>query len=244
VTGRSSRVLGTTEGLPGTIEETAEEVTRRGGKGIAVRVDHTLEAEVAALFGTVRDDHAHLDLLVNNAWGGYENHDFETFTAPFWEQPFSRWDAMFNAGVRSTLLSTRLAVPLMLQNPGGLIVNTVAWSFGDYLGNLYYDVAKAAIVRMTFGLGLELRPHGVAAIALAPGFMRSERVMLAHQAQPFDLAGTESTEYLGRAVVALATDPDVLAKSGLVLTVGDLAREYGFTDIDGTQPPAFRLPAS
>jgi len=132
---------------------------------------------------------------------------------------------------------------LMLPHRRGLIVATVAWAFNAYLGSLYYDVAKAAVIRIALGMARELRPHGVAAVALAPGFMRTERVMAAHAAQPFDLSGTESPEYLGRAVAALAADPRVLERSGQVLTVGDLAREYGFTDIDGSQPAAFRLPA-
>jgi NAD(P)-dependent dehydrogenase (short-subunit alcohol dehydrogenase family) len=123
----------------------------------------------------------------------------------------------------------------------GLIVSTVAWAYGRYIG-LFYDVAKAAVIRMAFGLAQELRPHGIAAVALAPGFMRSERVMAAHAKHPFDLTGTESTEYVGRAVAALAADPQVLRKSGNVFTAGDLAREYGFTDVDGQQPEAFRFP--
>jgi NAD(P)-dependent dehydrogenase (short-subunit alcohol dehydrogenase family) len=244
VTGRSTRAAPSAEGIAGTIEETAEAVTARGGTGVPVRVDHTAAAEVEALFERVRRDHGRLDLLVNNAWGGYENHDLATFGAPFWEQPISRWESMFTAGVRATFLSSRCAAPLLIANGGGLIVSTVAWAYGEYLGNLFYDTAKAAIVRMAFGMAAELRPHGVAAVALAPGFMRTERVMLAHEQQPFPLDGTESPEYSGRAVAALAADPDVLAKSGAVLTPGDLARDYGFTDIDGSQPEAFRLPGA
>ena len=132
----------------------------------------------------------------------------------------------------------------MLLRGSGLIVSTVAWAYDAYLGNLFYDSAKAAIIRMVFGMAQELRPHGVAAVALAPGFMRTERVLAAHEQTPFDLSGTESPEYLGRAVAALAADPDVLARSGHLLTAGDLARAYGFTDIDGRQPEAFRLPAA
>ncbi len=241
VTGRSTRVGGATEGLAGTIEDTADGVSVRGGVGIAVRVDHTVGAEVEALFERVRHQYGGLDLLVNNAWGGYEHHDLATFTAPFWEQPLSRWESMFTAGVQATMVSSRFAAPLLIANGGGLIVSTVAWAFGEYLGNLYYDTAKAAIVRMAFGMATELRQHDVAAVALAPGFMRTERVMLAHEQQPFPLDATESPEYVGRAVAALAADRAIMAKSGSVLTVGDLAREYGFTDVDGSQPEAFRL---
>jgi NAD(P)-dependent dehydrogenase (short-subunit alcohol dehydrogenase family) len=185
-----------------------------------------------------------LDLLVNNAWGGYEHYDGAAFVAPFWEQPLERWDGMFTAGVRAHLLASRFAAPLMLPQRSGLIVNTVAWAFDKYLGNLFYDVAKAAIIRMAFGMAEELRPHGIAAVAITPGFMRTERVMAEHARSPFDLSVTESPEYLGRAVAALAADPEVLTKSGRLLTGGDLAREYGFTDVDGRQPEAFKIPDS
>jgi NAD(P)-dependent dehydrogenase (short-subunit alcohol dehydrogenase family) len=244
VTGRSVRGAPTTENLPGTVDETAEEVTTRGGMGIPVHCDHTIVADVEALFAQVQRGQGRLDLLVNNVWGGYEHYDGAEFIAPFWEQPLQRWDGMFTAGVRAHLLASRFAAPLMLPQRSGLIVNTVAWAFDHYLGNLFYDVAKAAIIRMAFGMAEELRPHGIAAVALAPGFMRTERVMAEHARSPFDLSGTESPEYLGRAVAALAADPEILTKSGRLLTAGDLAREYGFTDIDGRQPEAFRIPDS
>jgi NAD(P)-dependent dehydrogenase (short-subunit alcohol dehydrogenase family) len=240
VTGRSVRG-NATEGLPGSIEETAEAVTARGGLGIPVRCDHTIDAEVEALFGRVKEDQGQLDLLVNNVWGGYEQYEFERFTAPFWEQPLHHWHGMFEAGLLAHLMASRFAAPLMLSRRQGLIINTVAWDRDLYLGNLFYDIAKTAIVRMAYGMAEELRPHGVAALALAPGFVRTERVMAAHVVQPFPLDRTESPEYIGRAVAFLAADPQVIRKSGKILTVGDLAREYGFTDIDGKQPPAFRI---
>jgi NAD(P)-dependent dehydrogenase (short-subunit alcohol dehydrogenase family) len=187
-------------------------------------------------------EHGRLDVLVNNVWGGYEGHEHEQFNAPFWEQPARHWEAMFTAGLRAHLTAARLAVPLMPPRRGGLIVTTTAWDRGKYLGNLYYDVAKAAVNRMAFGLACELRSHGIAAVALAPGFMRTERVLAAHAATPFDLGGTESPEYIGRAVAALASDPELLRKSGDVLAVGDLAAEYGFTDIDGRTVPPFAIP--
>jgi NAD(P)-dependent dehydrogenase (short-subunit alcohol dehydrogenase family) len=242
VTGRSVRGGATTEDRPETIDDTADEVTAAGGIGIPVRVDHTVDDEVAQLFARIRSEHGRLDLLVNNAWGGYEAYDGAAFVAPFWEQPLTRWDSMFTAGVRTHFVSSRFAAPLMIDQGSGVIVSTVAWAFGEYLGNLFYDVAKAAIVRMAFGMANELKPHNVTAIALAPGFMRTERVLDAHEAEPFDLSITESPTYLGRAVRALASDPNVIAKSGQVLTAGELAREYGFTDVDGRQPEPFHLP--
>jgi NAD(P)-dependent dehydrogenase (short-subunit alcohol dehydrogenase family) len=242
VTGRSARGGPTTDGLPGTIEDAAEAVSTRGGAGIAVRCDHTDEAQVEALFARILREQGQLDLLVNNAWGGYEQHDPYGFTKPFWEQPLRHWRGMFEAGLWTHLLASRFAVPLMLPGRRGLIVCTTAWDRDKYLGNLYYDVAKAAVNRLAWDMARELRPHGVAAVALAPGFMRTERVLAAHAAHPFDLSPTESPEYLGRAVAALAADAEVMRWTGRVLTVGELARAYGFTDVDGRQPAPFQLP--
>lgn len=241
VTGRSVAGGPTTEDLPGTIDATAAEVTRRGGVGVPVRCDHANDAEVEAAFRRIATEQGRLDLLVNNVWAGYEQYDVGGFTAPFWQQPLRHWRGMFELGVRAHLVASRWAAPLMLPRRSGLIVSTVAWAFDRYLGNLFYDTAKAAIVRMAFGMAEELRPHGIASVALSPGFMRTERVMEAHARQPFDLSGTESPEYVGRAVKALATDADPMRWSGRLLTAGELAREYGFTDMDGRQPPPFRF---
>ncbi len=242
VTGRSTRGRRATDNMPGTIEDTADEVTRLGGTGIAVLCDHTDAGQVQALFDRVGSEQNSLDLLVSNAWGGYEGYEHQQFTDAFWKQPLSRWEAMFNGGLRCQMLAARAAVPLMLPRQSGLIVNTIAWLEGKYLGNLYYDVVKSASIRFTFGLAHELRPHGIAAIAVAPGFMRTERVMAAHAAHPFDLSATETPEYTGRAVAALLADPKVMEKSGGAHLVGELAREYGFTDTDGKQVPPFRVP--
>jgi NAD(P)-dependent dehydrogenase (short-subunit alcohol dehydrogenase family) len=243
VTGRSVVGERGTTDLPGTIDETAEQVTSRGGRGIAVRVDHTNDAEVAALFEQVIREQGRLDLLVNNAWGGYEGYDQAEFEAPFWEQPLRRWDGMFTAGVRAHLTASRLAAPAMIAQKGGLIVSTTFWDYGKYLGNLFYDIAKSANVRMAEGMARELQPFGVTALALTPGFMRTEGVMAHVERDPtFDFSQTESVEYIGRAVAALAADSDILGKSGQTLAVGDLAQEYGFTDIDGRTIPPFIIP--
>ncbi len=213
VTGRS-RMGSTTESLPGSIDETAEAVSARGGQGIAVRCDHTVDSDVEALFQRVRAEQGRLDLLVNNVWGGYEQYESEGFLAPFWEQPIRHWHGMFESGLRAHLVASRLAVPLMLPRHRGLIINTVAWDRDKYLGNLFYDVAKAAIIRMAFGMSVELQTHGITALALAPGFVRTERVMAVHALQPFLLDRTESPEYIGRAVAHLAADPEVMQKTG------------------------------
>ena len=244
LTGRS-RDEKSTEDMPGSVDQTARDVTAAGGQGIAVPCDHTRDQEVEELFSRIeREQRGRLDLLVNNAWGGYEQYDFERFSLPFWKQPLRHWEGMFQAGLRAHLTASRLAAPIMIARQGGLIISTVAWDRGLYLGNLFYDLAKAATVRMAWGMAFELRAHGVAALALAPGFVRTERVMAAHAQQPFPLDRTESPAYTGRAVAFLAGDPNVIERSGQVLAVGDLARQYGFVDIDGRQPPAFRIDES
>jgi NAD(P)-dependent dehydrogenase (short-subunit alcohol dehydrogenase family) len=242
VTGRSD-AAGTTEGLPGTVRETADAVTQRGGQGVAVRCDHSADAEVEALFARVRQEQGRLDLLVNNVWGGYEQQAWERFAAPFWEQPLRHWSGMFESGVRAHLVAAHLAVPLMLPHLRGLIVHTTAWDRDKYLGNLFYDVAKAAVNRMAFGMARELQPHQVAVVALAPGFVGTERLLAAFAAAGRAPGELESPEYTGRAVVALAADANVMARSGRVLTVGQLAAEYGFTDTDGRQWPPFQIEA-
>ena len=259
VTGRSTRAQpATTYGqimelsklseLPGTLEDTADEVTAAGGRGIAVRCDHTREGEVEALFERVEREQRRLDLLVNNAWGGHESFDGK-FEVPFWTQPLTHWDAMFDRGVRNHLLSSRCAAPRMVRARRGLIVTTTFWDRGRYLrGNLLYDLAKTAMNRLAFGIAEELREHGVASIAVSPGWMRTEFVLAGHATDEAhwrdkpSLARTESPRYVGRAVVALAADPDVMKKTGSVLRVADLAREYGFTDVDGRQVEPFELP--
>lgn len=242
VTGRSTGAH-RTERLPGTVEETAEEVTRRGGAGVGVVVDHTDDAAVEALFARVGEAHGRLDLLVNNAWGGYEAYELGAFAAPLWEQPPSRWDAMFTRGVRAQLMAARAAGPLLVASGRALVVNTTAWLEGAYLMNTVYDVAKAAVNRLAFALAHELAPHGGTAVALAPGWMRTERVLAVHDAtgDPLPPGRTESPWYAARAVAALAADPEVARWAGRVVYAGELSRVYGFTDEDGTQPPVFRM---
>jgi NAD(P)-dependent dehydrogenase (short-subunit alcohol dehydrogenase family) len=242
VTGRSEAGA-TTEGLAGTIDETAAEVTRRGGRGIAVRCDQTVSTDVESLFARVTAEAGRLDVLVNCAWGGYEQFDWAKFGAPFWEQPPEQWERMFDAGVRAALLASQLAAPSMVAAGRGLIVHVTAWDHDKYLGNLYYDLAKSAMNRMALGMGRELESHGVAVVALAPGFVATERIvgMFAAAGRPAP-ESAETPEYVGRAVAALAGDAHVLAKTGRVLTVGELAVEYGFTDVDGRQLPPFRMP--
>jgi NAD(P)-dependent dehydrogenase (short-subunit alcohol dehydrogenase family) len=228
---------------PGTIDDTADAVTALGGQGIPVRCDHTDERDVVRLFERVAANHGRLDLLVNNAWGGHEvPHEWGK---PFWELSPGYWDAMFTGGVRNHWLASRHAVALMLSRGRGLIVTVSYWDEGRYIGNVFYDLAKAAMNRLAFGMAQELRPRGIASVVVVPGWMRTEFVLAAANAtedtwQAVEgLASTESPRYVGRAIAELAGDADVLARSGEVLYVADLAREYGFTDIDGRQVPRF-----
>jgi NAD(P)-dependent dehydrogenase (short-subunit alcohol dehydrogenase family) len=258
VTGRSTReqpaqgyaTLLSLSGLPkvpGSIDETADEVSAAGGRGIAARCDHTRDDEVAELLARVEREQGRIDLLVNNAWGGHETFD-GVFDAPFWKHPIAHWDSMFDRGVRNHLLASRHAAPMMVRQRSGLIVTTTFRDRDHYLrGNLYYDLAKAAMNRLAFDMAQELRPYGVTSLAVSPGWMRTEFVLIGHQTDEAhwrerpSLARTESPRYVGRAVVALAADPKVLDKTGVVHCVADLAREYGFTDIDGRQVPAFEM---
>ncbi len=251
VTGRSTRGAPATNyagflersglpAMPGSIDDTAEEVTAAGGRGIPVRCDHTDPAQVRELISRVERENGRLDVLVNNAWGGHETFSLATLNAPFWEQPLEHWESMFDHGVRNHVVSCHAAAPLLIRQRGGLIVTTTFWDRGRYLkGNLFYDLAKAAMNRLAFAIAEELRPYGVSSLAVAPGWMRTELVLAGFQAdertwqQHPALARTESPRYLGRAVAALAADPHVHEKSGTVQLVGELAREYGFTDVDG-----------
>lgn len=258
VTGRSRRDRPATEysqiqalsnmtTLPGNIDQTADDVTRAGGRGVAVECDHTDEQQVKALFDRVQQEHGRLDLLVNNAWGGHQSFD-GVFQAPFWERPMDHWHTMFDCGVRNHLLASRIAAPMFVQQGRGLIVTTTFWDRDRYMtGNLFYDLAKATMTRLAFGMAQELKPHGVASVAVSPGWMRTEFVLAGHgtdedhwHTQP-SLARTESPRYLGRAVAALAADADIMERSGQVLRVGDLAPVYGFTDIDGRVVPPFEI---
>ena len=240
VTGRST-AGDRTDGLEGTVEGTADLVTSAGGTGIGIVCDHTDDSAVAALFDRIRDEHGGLDLLVNCAWGGYESYD-DTFDDPFWTQPVSRWDRMFDAGVRAAFVASQHAVGPMLDRGSGLLVNVSSGDDGKFRGSVPYDVAKTAVDRMTAGMAHELREHGVAAVVLYPGFTRTERVEAAFERDGV-LEGTESPRYAGRAVAALAADPDVMARSGGVFKTGELAREYGFSDVDGRQPEPFEFDA-
>jgi NAD(P)-dependent dehydrogenase (short-subunit alcohol dehydrogenase family) len=207
-----------------------------------IRCDHRIDAQVEAAFNLILYETSDIGILVNNVWGGYErmveDGDF-TWPKPFWEQPPWRWDAMFAAGVRAHYQASQLVAPAMIARRRGLIVNISFWASQKRIGNVAYGVSKAATDKMTADMAVELKPHGVAVVSLYPGLVRTEKVMEA--AKFLDLSNSESPEFIGRAVAALAADPNVLRHTGKVLVAASLAMEYGFTDIDGKSPRPLTL---
>jgi NAD(P)-dependent dehydrogenase (short-subunit alcohol dehydrogenase family) len=237
ITGRTEQEGTGVVPLAGTIHRTASEVNQLGGRGIAVRCDHRNDADVQSLFARIAQEHGRLDLLVNNVWGGYEHfNDGTEFwkEAGFWTVPLSRWDAMFQAGVRAHYVASVLAAPLMIAQQSGLIVNISFSAAQKDDAGVAYGVAKAATDRMAACMAYELRAYHVAVVALYPGLVRTEAVLAA--ADHFDLSNSESPQFIGRAIAALAADAQSMQKSGQVLVAASLAQEYGFTDIDGKQP--------
>jgi NAD(P)-dependent dehydrogenase (short-subunit alcohol dehydrogenase family) len=222
-----------------TVDEAAAEVTARGGQGAGHRLDHTDDDAVAAFFGGLE----RIDVLVANAWGGYEDYDPAAFTAPFWEQPVERLDKMFRTGLRAQFTALRAAAPRL--RAGSLVACTGFTSPTHYLGALPYDVIKAAVGRLVVGAAHELRPRGVAVVGVWPGFTRTEGVVEAFAAGGAEPPPeTHSVEFVGRAVAALAADPDRMALSGRGIQVAELADRYGFTDTDGRTIAPFALPES
>ena len=255
-TGRSTRKRHATRGRPETIEETAELVTAAGGRGIPVRVDHTVPAEVKKLVALIRRRHKGLDILVNDVWGGDALTQFGT---PFWKVNLSNGLQMLKQAVHSHIVTAHYAAPLMLGRSGAIIFEITDGDAFYYRGNIFYDLVKISVIRLAFAMAHELRKRKVVSVALTPGFLRSEAV-LEHfgvteadwkdvgkrknpeanskdqNDAPEDFLVSESPRYIGRAVVALATDPNAMKKTGRVFSSWALAREYGFTDVDGTQP--------
>jgi dehydrogenase/reductase SDR family member 1 len=238
--------------LPGTIDETAADVDELGGRGVAFACDHHDDAQVEALFARVRAEHGRLDVLVNNV---YSAPDLAPWLGkPFWELPTRAWDEVIDIGVRSHYVASVLGAPIMFDTPADdrstrVIVNVSSSGAVQYAHNVVYGVGKAALDKMTADMAHELRPHGIAVVSVWPGLVRTEIVMLGARTTDdgravldlpgegtFDLAAAESPRFVGRGVVALATDPGVLVRSGHAATTATLAADYGFTDVDGTLP--------
>ena len=248
VTGRSTRAAASEMARSETIEDTAALVDAAGGRGIPARVDHTQAEKVAALTDRIRTEQdGRLDLLVNDIWGG----DPLTEWRPFWEHSLENGLRIQELAVGTHLITSWHLAPLMVARGRGLIVEITDGHTDDYRGSLFYDLAKASAIRLALGQAADLREHGVAALALTPGFLRSE-AMLDHFGVGQDnwrdavekdphFAASETPRFIGRAVVALAADPDVMARTGKAFASGELAEEYGFDDVDGTRPnwPAY-----
>ena len=208
---------------------------------VRVPCDHTDDDAVGRLFERIAAEHGRLDILVNNAWGGYERMVEDgkfTWAARFWEQPAWRWEAMMTAGVRAAFVASQHAARLMAPRRRGLIVNVSQWAAQKYLGNVIYGVSKAATDKLSADTGAELGEHGVTVVSLYPGLVRTEAVLAAGV---FDLSNSESPEVTGRAVAALAADPEVQRWSGQVLVAAQLGVDYGFTDVDGRSPQPLTL---
>ncbi len=243
VTGRSSEAGPRTDQRPETFEDAAREVDAAGGKGHPYRCDHTSEREVDGLVAWALRRFGRLDCVVDAVWGGNEGYDGErypdgsSFGTPFWRRPVARLGESFEAGVYAQLLLAKAVAPAMVQMRSGLIVTVSFDTAGGYLGDIFYDLAKAAANRLTLAMAEELKPFGVTALGLSPGHVLTERVRDAGLGDQT----TETPLYAGRAVVALAADAGVARHAGQVLHVADLAREYGFTDRDGSQPARYLI---
>ena len=242
VTARSSETGRRTETRPETVEDAARAVDAAGGEGHHYLCDHTSERQVDELVHWALRRFGRIDVAVSSVWGGNEGYDGERYPdgaswgTPFWRRSAEPFSGFLGTGPYPGLLLARAVAPAMVSARRGLFA-FVSFCTEDYVGDLYYDLAKAVTNRLAFACAAELKPHGVCALGLSPGFVATERVREAGHAE----MATETPLYAGRALAALAADPDVLAHSGQILHAGDLAKAYGFTDADGTRPERFRI---
>jgi NAD(P)-dependent dehydrogenase (short-subunit alcohol dehydrogenase family) len=251
-TGRSTRKQRSEYDRPETIEETAELVTAAGGAGIAVAADHLEPAAVEALVQRIDAESGRLDVLVNDIWGGEQLFEWN---APVWEHDLEKGLRILRLAIDTHLITSHFALPLLIREPGGLVVEmtdgTREYNAENYRLSAFYDLAKNAVIRLAFAQGNELAPHGCTAVALTPGWMRSEMMLDNYgvteanwrdgaAVNPHFAAISESPRFVGRAVAALAADPNLQRRNGGSFSSGGLAREYGFTDLDGSQPDCWR----
>ena len=251
-TGRTTRGKRSEYDRPETIEKTAELVDAAGGKGIAVEVDHLQPERVEALVRRIDDEHGRLDVLVNDIWGGEKLAEWNT---PIWEHDLDGGLRMLRLAIDTHLITSHFALRLLIRRPGGLVVEmtdgTAEYNATNYRLSTFYDLAKTSVIRLAFAQAKELEPHGCTAVALTPGWLRSEMMLEiygvteenwrdAAGGNPHFAAISESPRFVGRAVAALAADPQLERRSGGSFSSGGLAREYGFTDVDGSQPDCWR----
>jgi NAD(P)-dependent dehydrogenase (short-subunit alcohol dehydrogenase family) len=251
VTGRTTRHRRSEYDRPETIEETAALVDEAGGRGIAVQVDHLEPDQVVALVERITSEQGRLDVLVNDVWGGERLFEWDV---PVWEHSLENGLRMLRLAIDTHIITSHFALPLLIQHKGGLVVEmtdgTAEYNDANYRNSLFYDLAKTSVIRMAWAQAKELAPHGCAAVALTPGWLRSEMMLDnygvdesnwkdAIAIQPH-FAISETPRYVGRAVAHLAADPEVARWNGSSLSSGGLAKEYGFTDLDGSRPDAWR----
>jgi NAD(P)-dependent dehydrogenase (short-subunit alcohol dehydrogenase family) len=250
-TGRSTRAARSEYDRPETLEETAELVTEAGGAGIAVPTDHLEPEQVRALVERIDSEQGRLDVLVNDVWGGEKLFEWDT---PVWEHDLGNGLRLLDLAIKTHLITSHHALPLLIRHPGGLVVEmtdgTAEYNATTYRINAFYDLAKTAVIRLAFAQSKDLAPYGATAVALTPGWLRSEMMLdtfgvteanwrdATERIPHFGIS--ETPRYVGRAVAALAADPDKQSHSGGSLSSGGLAREYGFTDLDGSRPDAWR----
>ncbi|MFF7311838.1 SDR family oxidoreductase [Streptomyces sp. NPDC008137] len=251
VTGRSTRTRRSEYDRPETIEDTADLVTEAGGQGIAVPTDHLDPAQVRTLVERIDDEQGRLDVLVNDIWGGEK---LFAWDAPVWEHDLDNGLHLLRLAVETHAITSHHALPLLLRHPGGLVVEvtdgTADYNRDNYRVSFFYDLAKTSVLRMAFALGHELGPRGATAVALTPGWLRSEIMLEGFEVREENwrdalervphFAISETPRYVGRAVAALAADPEVARWNGQSLSSGGLAQVYGFTDVDGSRPDAWR----
>ncbi|AYY11369.1 SDR family NAD(P)-dependent oxidoreductase [Actinobacteria bacterium YIM 96077] len=251
VTGRSTREQRSELDRPETIEETAELVTAAGGRGIAVQVDHMEPDQVRALVERIDREQARLDVLVNDIWGGEL---LASWDDRLWEHSLDDGFRLLRLAIDTHIITSHYALPMLIRRPGGLVVEitdgTIEYNATNYRVSFFYDLAKVSVTRMAFAQAREVAPYGATAVSLTPGWLRSE-MMLGHfgvteenwrdaLAQVPHFAISETPAFVGRAVAALAADPAVARWNGESLSSGQLAQHYGFTDVDGSQPDAWR----
>jgi NAD(P)-dependent dehydrogenase (short-subunit alcohol dehydrogenase family) len=253
-TGRTTREQRSEIDRPETIEETAELVTEAGGEGIPVAVDHLDPRQVAALVERIDSEYGRLDILVNDIWGA--EHLFE-WNKPIWEHDLDKGLRLLRLAIDTHLITSHHALPLLVRNPGGLVVEvtdgTAEYNAQNYRVNTFYDLAKTSVIRLAWAQGQELAKQGGTAVALTPGWMRSELMLEHHSVSESNWRDatersphfciSETPRFVGRAVAALAADPEVSRWNGESLSSGALAQEYGFTDLDGTRPDCWRYMA-